>query len=576
MKIKKLIINNFRAFKYAEINFDDFNCIIGKNDTGKSTILAALDWFFDSKKDLNNNDFAAAGFDWTEFNEPSFSDEFNDMIIPEKNSKEYIFDDFYVSVELYLSDVFIPKRSEQYDYVFDKDYLNEEGYVRIIKYMYHPLSNYGKGSIYSIIAYQFKKMGKTLSDCSFEELKKAYSEIGENAEPLCNTLKLLKEKQKGKTGFGLSAIISRIRDEEARIKEQMCNVIYNYYNSNGEKKEEQCVRLDNNEGQTSPFHLELPIYKLYTSKTRIEDYLNALFTPFNASQVYKSIEKAKVHTTKKISEILNLEGINDNLDIKENEKIDLFTQDSLVFKHKDLPLHIPLKNRGEGLQLKIKNAVFMLLTEIQTKKQINTIFAFEEPESHLHPSAQLEMYNTIKALSESSNYQVIITTHSPFIVKELAKDKIEPIVVRQKAGCCESEIGKQNESVLPYISMNEYIYIAFDEPTIEYHIELFGYLQNKLNKNVSELDEWLKKITTNEDLFDWYDTRKLEKEKRTLPYCVRNNINHPLADDVNNSKEGRHDAYLNNNKFNNKDLIGKSIEIMRNAIISYNKTKNVN
>ena len=56
MKIKKIIINNFRAFKHAEIDFADFNCIIGKNDTGKSTILAALEWFFNPNKELKEND----------------------------------------------------------------------------------------------------------------------------------------------------------------------------------------------------------------------------------------------------------------------------------------------------------------------------------------------------------------------------------------------------------------------------------------------------------------------------------------------------------------------------------------
>jgi predicted ATP-dependent endonuclease of OLD family len=46
MKIKKIIIKNFRAFDTVEIDFADFNCIIGKNDCGKSTVFAALDWFF--------------------------------------------------------------------------------------------------------------------------------------------------------------------------------------------------------------------------------------------------------------------------------------------------------------------------------------------------------------------------------------------------------------------------------------------------------------------------------------------------------------------------------------------------
>ena len=50
MKIKKIRIQNYRAFKDSEtINLNNFNCLIGKNDSGKSTIFAALEWFFSSK-----------------------------------------------------------------------------------------------------------------------------------------------------------------------------------------------------------------------------------------------------------------------------------------------------------------------------------------------------------------------------------------------------------------------------------------------------------------------------------------------------------------------------------------------
>lgn len=46
MKIKKLILENFRAFYgITEIPLDDFIVFIGKNDQGKSSILEAIDIF---------------------------------------------------------------------------------------------------------------------------------------------------------------------------------------------------------------------------------------------------------------------------------------------------------------------------------------------------------------------------------------------------------------------------------------------------------------------------------------------------------------------------------------------------
>ncbi len=46
MKIKKLIIKNYRNLKDISLDFDNLNMFIGKNDVGKSNILGALDLFF--------------------------------------------------------------------------------------------------------------------------------------------------------------------------------------------------------------------------------------------------------------------------------------------------------------------------------------------------------------------------------------------------------------------------------------------------------------------------------------------------------------------------------------------------
>ena len=50
MKIRKLELNNFRAYSNISVSFDEnFNVIIGKNDIGKSTILEALEIFFNNE-----------------------------------------------------------------------------------------------------------------------------------------------------------------------------------------------------------------------------------------------------------------------------------------------------------------------------------------------------------------------------------------------------------------------------------------------------------------------------------------------------------------------------------------------
>ena len=54
MKIKSLSIKNFRGYRNAtEIPFDDLTVFVGKNDVGKSTILEALDIFFNDGKGVS-------------------------------------------------------------------------------------------------------------------------------------------------------------------------------------------------------------------------------------------------------------------------------------------------------------------------------------------------------------------------------------------------------------------------------------------------------------------------------------------------------------------------------------------
>ena len=50
MKIQSVRIKNFRLLKDVFITFDSVTTLIGPNGTGKSTVLRALDWFFNGGK----------------------------------------------------------------------------------------------------------------------------------------------------------------------------------------------------------------------------------------------------------------------------------------------------------------------------------------------------------------------------------------------------------------------------------------------------------------------------------------------------------------------------------------------
>ncbi len=58
MKIQRVKITNFRLLASVEVPFDSITTLIGSNGAGKSSILRALDWFFNGSKagDLNEDD----------------------------------------------------------------------------------------------------------------------------------------------------------------------------------------------------------------------------------------------------------------------------------------------------------------------------------------------------------------------------------------------------------------------------------------------------------------------------------------------------------------------------------------
>jgi len=50
MKLKRARIQNFRCLEDVEISFENVTTFIGPNGVGKSSVLRALDWFFNGDR----------------------------------------------------------------------------------------------------------------------------------------------------------------------------------------------------------------------------------------------------------------------------------------------------------------------------------------------------------------------------------------------------------------------------------------------------------------------------------------------------------------------------------------------
>ena len=137
---------------------------------------------------------------------------------------------------------------------------------------------------------------------------------------------------------------------------------------------------------------------------------------------------------------------------------------------------IPLNKRGSGVKRLVLISFFR--AEVDRRKadpknfNRGIIYAIEEPETSQHVQMQKMMIDSLRSLSRQSEVQVILTTHSSFVVKQLTYDNIR--VIKDNAGRL---VIKPSPSILPYPSLNEINFTSFGDASDEYHNELYGQIQ---------------------------------------------------------------------------------------------------
>lgn len=180
---------------------------------------------------------------------------------------------------------------------------------------------------------------------------------------------------------------------------------------------------------------------------------------------------------------------------------------------------IPLNKRGSGIRRLILLSFFQAEAERRRAAVAipSIVYAIEEPEISQHPDHQRALVESLIALSLTSNTQILLTTHSPEIVKKLEFKNIR--LISKELPIIRGVKSKE----LPYPSLNEVNYLAFDEVTLDYHNELYSFIEyhNLLSEFIVE------KPTRN------YIKKTREREVVTainLSQYIRHQIHHPEND----------------------------------------------
>ena len=409
MRITKINIQNFRLLNNFSIDLEEeLSLVIGKNNTGKTSLLTVLDKFLNDTKSFSYNDF---NIDFKKdlkriVEEETIDEEdYTPEGIKLKIFIEYTETDNLANISRVLMDLdpnnnmivlgfeyalsYENIKKLESDYQEYKDRLNpsEENTDVFNKFLEKEYSNYFKINKYS---FEYKISEKKLNEKNFIRLDDENISI------------------KNIINF---KYISAKRDVTNKEKE----------NTLSKKTSELYKKFDNEDNQNT-------IQKFKEQLAETDNDLNKIY-----SDLFKDvIEKVKTFGGIKLNET------NINI-ISTLQHKELLEGNTTVFYNRG-DNRLPENYNGLGY-MNLINMIFEIEIKIQEFKKskeekpsdINLLF-IEEPEAHTHPQMQYVFIKNIKNLlkdgvkrddGENRKLQYIITTHSSHIVADSNFDDIK-------------------------------------------------------------------------------------------------------------------------------------------------------
>ncbi|MFB9271043.1 MULTISPECIES: ATP-dependent nuclease [Flavobacteriaceae] len=373
MKIKSIKIENYRGIRTAQnIQLSNFTSIVGRNDSGKSIILNAVATF------LNIKDYPVTFHDFNDFGNPiiiecSFGKEnileILEAKIKTKIKKENGLDEFLIDILpnnllTIRKTINAPKKAFDTEQILISDYDSPDFYFL-----------YGK------------------SDDELNQILEKYEiEIpveGKGRNSKIEKIKYIKEYCQGNE----IPTINRFIDDEYKVTSLLPDV-------------ELFVSDYGLEADTKFKSNSVSEIQLYLDEESKEEKKLDLVKKEIESEMQKEASSVKSYMKTYVSSLKSVE-IKPTISWK-----DAIKSVDVSFQFDGDDKLIPMSHKGTGYRRLFMVARFRYLAE--KKKGSNIIYLIEEPETFLHPSAQEDLINAFRDLSEEN--QIIISTHSPIFV----------------------------------------------------------------------------------------------------------------------------------------------------------------
>jgi hypothetical protein len=369
-----IFIDNLRGFSNTFIPIRDVNFLVGENSTGKSSILSVL-------KLISSHDF------WLkrEFNVDEFQlGHFRDIVsIDSENQDEFKIGFFEFEKKPYRMRKQIPNG-------FVMTFVDQSGLPGLYRFQFFT--------------------SDLLGDFIFTPKQMRYLvDETRNHIPSFNEKNI---KKWAKKPIDLNGEFKTIRGEEAQPL--FDSPLYLDYFIQGfrrsKKRIKQTIRL---RSLYPPFRKDLAwLAPIRSRPKRTYDSYKFEFSPEGEHTPYLIRQLLrKKETAAKFKEFLRGFGRNSNLFIAV-EPIDFTTHTATPFE-----LHIKLGNKSLGI-IDVGYGVSQALPLIVEffYRPINTTFAVQQPEIHLHPKAQAALGDIIYKIARTDKKMFFIETHSDYLV----------------------------------------------------------------------------------------------------------------------------------------------------------------
>lgn len=401
MKLIKLKISHFRGIGFAEIDIENFTTLVGPNNIGKSTILNAIHLVLDNKKPKLE--------DWPGKKE---SDETMEIICEFGQLEEWEKNKSAISTLLHGDSLKIKMsaswNSDKTDYNYDYSVFNLET--------------------------QYPWSGETFSNAKKDALCK-------------DIFKALN--------------ITKAGEYNERITELEEYVQTNHPDSVVSSEGWHVKKFANSLQQAVPHVMYVP------ASFKIEDELKTTnSSPFSFLFTNKLFPKVKGDATytnyiTKADELQNklkgqaedgseIEGLDDALkqvSTTLNQILDFDSKVRLAVGDIDIePLFMKaatfliddeietsLQYQGSGVQRALAFSMLEANAEVESEvsgEQRTVIVLYEEPELYIHPHLMRRLKNTLQTRSQSPKWQVICSTHSPFLINLADKPESLKLIKR--------------------------------------------------------------------------------------------------------------------------------------------------